>query len=400
MTQVSEQQQLISPVSAEGLKQLAEKAKNNPSAIATVKAKTVLEGKFRNLNYVRDLPAHIIDEPPTLLGDDTAPNPSEAVLAALGSCLSVGIHANAISRGINLTKSYLSNLITLLILSTTGELHIGKIMNSQINFSLASGVNNLKTEPSILEIENLSKSYHSRHGVITVFEDINLKIKSQEIVCLLGASGCGKSSLLSAIAGLQKADQGVVYLNGEAIHNPHPHIGLMFQQASLLPWLTVRQNIELGLKLKNMSSLTASQIQQRVNHALSEVGLDHCHRTYPHQLSGGMAQRVAIARTIARSPQLLLMDEPFSALDAITRLEMQQLLLDVIHREKCTDLIVTHDIDEAILLGDRICLMSRHPGKIYRQWLVNTPQPRISHSHDLIELRSEIMETLAEVMAN
>lgn len=273
-------------------------------------------------------------------------------------------------------------------------------MNSQINFSLASGVNNLKTEHSILEIENLSKQYHTRHGVMTVFDDINLKIKSKEIVCLLGASGCGKSSLLSTIAGLQKADRGVVYLNGEAIHHPHPHIGFMFQQASLLPWLTVRQNVELGLKLKNMSSLTASEIQQRVNHALGEVGLDHCHRTYPHHLSGGMAQRVAIARTIARSPQLLLMDEPFSALDAITRLEMQQLLLDVIHREHCTALIVTHDIDEAILLGDRICLMSRHPGKIHRQWLVNAPQPRINHAHDLIELRSEILETLAQVMAN
>jgi NitT/TauT family transport system ATP-binding protein len=113
-----------------------------------------------------------------------------------------------------------------------------------------------------------------------------------------------------------------------------------------------------------------------------------------------MAQRVAIARTIARSPQLLLLDEPFSALDAITRLEMQQLLLNVIAEEKCTAVIVTHDIDEALLLGDRIFLMSRHPGRIYRQWIINAPQPRINHIHDLIEVRSEIMETLAEVMAN
>ncbi|MGI0479797.1 ABC transporter ATP-binding protein [Geminocystis sp. CENA526] len=271
-------------------------------------------------------------------------------------------------------------------------------MNIQTDFFPSSTIQNQNN--IVLAVRDLSKQYHSRNGSMTVFTDINLQVRQREIICLLGASGCGKSSLLNTIAGLQKADEGAIYLNGEKIHNPHPHIGLMFQQASLLPWLTVRQNVELGLKLKNMSSLTASQIQQRVNHALSEVGLDHCHRTYPHHLSGGMAQRVAIARTIARSPQLLLMDEPFSALDAITRLEMQQLLLNVIAEEKCTAVIVTHDIDEALLLGDRIFLMSRHPGRIYREWIINAPQPRINHIHDLIEVRSEIMETLAEVMAN
>lgn len=273
-------------------------------------------------------------------------------------------------------------------------------MNTQTDFSVVSALNNPQRKDIALQINNLTKQYRTRHGSMTVFEDVNLEIKQREIFCLLGASGCGKSSLLSTIAGLQKPDEGAIYLNSEQIHNPHPKIGLMFQQASLLPWLTVRQNVELGLKLKNMPPFSPSEINQRVNHALTEVDLDNFHRSYPHQLSGGMAQRVAIARTIARSPQLLLMDEPFSALDAITRLEMQQLLLKIIAQERCTAVIVTHDIDEALLLGDRICLMSRHPGRIYREWQVSIPQPRMRHAHNLIELRSEILENLSEVMSS
>lgn len=270
-------------------------------------------------------------------------------------------------------------------------------MNTQARVTLFP---NVKSNPTILSIENLSKQYHGKTGSMTVFSDINIEVKQREIICLLGASGCGKSSLLNTIAGLQKPDGGVVYLDGKKVLQPNPNIGLMFQQASLLPWLTVRQNVEWGLKLKSMGSLSASELNQRVNHALMEVGLENAHRAYPHQLSGGMAQRVAIARTIARSPQLLLMDEPFSALDAITRLEMQQLLLNVITQEECTALIVTHDIDEALLLGDRILLMSRHPGRIHRQWHIKSPQPRINHLHDLHSVRSQIMETLAQVMEN
>ncbi|WP_069791561.1 ABC transporter ATP-binding protein [Cyanobacterium sp. IPPAS B-1200] len=270
-------------------------------------------------------------------------------------------------------------------------------MNTQTDFFPSS---THVRDSIVLEIDNLSKQYHSRGGSMTVFADINIEIKQREIICLLGASGCGKSSLLNTVAGLQKPDRGAIYLHGEKILQPSPKIGLMFQQASLLPWLTVRQNVEWGLKLQSMASLSATQLNQRVNHVLTEVGLDNFHRSYPHQLSGGMAQRVAIARTIARSPQLLLMDEPFSALDAITRLEMQQLLLNIIAQEECTALIVTHDIDEALLLGDRILLMSRHPGRLYREWIINSPQPRINQIHNLIEVRSEIMETLAQVMGD
>ncbi|WP_052049579.1 ABC transporter ATP-binding protein [Leptolyngbya sp. KIOST-1] len=250
-----------------------------------------------------------------------------------------------------------------------------------------------------LVVENVEKHYPSPTDPFQVLADIHLALQPGEIVCLLGPSGCGKSSLLSIIAGLQAADRGAVYLDGQPIHTPHPRIGLIFQAAALLPWLTVQQNVALGLQFKSMPRLPEAARRQRIDQALASVGLESSRRAYPHQLSGGMAQRVAIARTIARNPQLLLMDEPFSALDAITRLEMQQLLLEIIAQRHCTALLVTHDIDEALLLGDRIVLMGRNPGRLEREWRVTTPQPRVRHTEDLMALRAEILTALSTVMA-
>ncbi|MGF1516855.1 MAG: ABC transporter ATP-binding protein [Nodosilinea sp.] len=272
-------------------------------------------------------------------------------------------------------------------------------MNSRLQPSSYLSAPVAPTDHAALVVDNLAKQYATPQGPFLVFDGIHLTVQPGEIVCLLGASGCGKSSLLSTIAGLQPADRGQIYLQGDRIQAPDPSIGLIFQEAALLPWLTVQQNVAMGLQLSHMPRLSRPELRNRIDQALISVGLENFHRTYPHQLSGGMAQRVAIARTIARDPQLLLMDEPFSALDAITRLEMQQLLLGIIAQRHCTALLVTHDIDEALLLGDRILLMSRHPGRIHREWAVTTPQPRVRHTENLMALRAEIFTALSDVMA-
>ena len=272
-------------------------------------------------------------------------------------------------------------------------------MNSRLQPSSYLSAPVAPTDHAALVVDNLAKQYATPQGPFLVFDGIHLTVQPGEIVCLLGASGCGKSSLLSTIAGLQPADRGQIYLQGDRIQAPDPSIGLIFQEAALLPWLTVQQNVAMGLQLSHMPRLSRPELRSRIDQALISVGLENFHRTYPHQLSGGMAQRVAIARTIARDPQLLLMDEPFSALDAITRLEMQQLLLGIIAQRHCTALLVTHDIDEALLLGDRILLMSRHPGRIHREWAVTTPQPRVRHTENLMALRAEIFTALSDVMA-
>lgn len=250
----------------------------------------------------------------------------------------------------------------------------------------------------VLNVRGLHKQYKTRQGFFTVFEDINLQIKQGEVVCLIGASGCGKSSLLSTIAGLQKASQGEIYLHEQQMHIPHPHVAMVFQEPALLPWLTVWQNIAFGLQLKQMPRLLKNELRLRISEAISSVNLQGFERAYPSQLSGGMAQRVALARSLARRPYLLLLDEPFSALDAITRLEMQKLLLSIIAEYRSTVLMVTHDIDEALLLGDRVLLMSRHPGRIYREWLIPTPKPRFKQMHTLTEIRLNILEELSHVM--
>jgi NitT/TauT family transport system ATP-binding protein len=160
----------------------------------------------------------------------------------------------------------------------------------------------------------------------------------------------------------------------------------------------VAQNIAFGLTLKKMPLLTKSERRSRISEAIAQVGLQGFERSYPHQLSGGMAQRVALARTLSRHPQLLLLDEPFSALDAITRLGMQTLLLDIIARQQTTVLMVTHDIDEALLLGDRVLLMAQHPGRIACEWAIAQPKPRFQQAQSLSEIRMAILEALAAVM--
>lgn len=248
---------------------------------------------------------------------------------------------------------------------------------------------------TLLEVRGLAKQYLSKNRTVKVFENIDLQVRPHEVVCLLGASGCGKSSLLTTLAGLQTADAGEIRFAGEALYKPDPRLGMMFQDPCLLPWLSVRQNIGLGLTLDAAPKLDKAELKQKIEMALQWVGLQHAADAYPSQLSGGMAQRVSLARALVRNPEILLMDEPFSALDAITRLGMQELLLKLIADRRSAVVLVTHDIDEALILANRILLMGGSPGSVVKEWAVPIRQPRVKHLHRLIDLRMEILENLS-----
>ena len=232
------------------------------------------------------------------------------------------------------------------------------------------------------------------YGGKTVVDDISLTIDKREIVCLLGGSGCGKSTLLRGLAGLSPAQAGSVGFLGEPLLEPHPRAALVFQQPSLLPWLSVEGNVGFGLDFARQPAITREARKSRVLDAIEAVGLAARAQAYPAQLSGGQAQRVALARALARQPELLFADEPFSALDAITRAEMQTLLVDLVHRWHTAALLVTHDIDEAILVADRILLMAGQPGRIVREWKVDLPRPRHEHAEDVVALRLDIIKAL------
>lgn len=231
-----------------------------------------------------------------------------------------------------------------------------------------------------------------------IFSGISLSVGQREIVCLLGGSGCGKSTLLRVLARLESADAahttGRVSFLGEPHVRPHPRAALVFQQPSLLPWLNAERNVAFGLDFANQPPITRDALRQRVGEALAAVGLPGKGPVFPSQLSGGMAQRVALARALVREPVLLLADEPFSALDAITRAEMQRLLVELVHHWQTAALLVTHDIDEAILVGDRIVLMGGRPGRILREWRIDMDRPRTADSIEASALRLEILGAL------
>ncbi|NYE61229.1 NitT/TauT family transport system ATP-binding protein [Duganella sp. 1224] len=231
-------------------------------------------------------------------------------------------------------------------------------------------------------------------GGTPTFTGISLGVRPREIVALLGGSGCGKSTLLRVLAGLQPPSAGSVQFLGAPLTEPSPRSALVFQQASLLPWLNVAANVGFGLDFARQPKITRQEHGRRVHDAIAAVGLAGSEKRYPAALSGGMAQRVALARALARQPALLFADEPFSALDAITRAEMQTLLVDVVHRWHTAALLVTHDIDEAILVADRIVLMGGRPGAIVREWRVDLPRPRLADGAGVAALRLDILAAL------
>ena len=225
-----------------------------------------------------------------------------------------------------------------------------------------------------LKVDNVSLRYQSPKGdTFTALDRVSFEVPDQQFAVIVGPSGCGKSSLLYLTAGLNEPSEGEIYVGGQKVDGPGADRGMVFQGYTLFPWLTVRQNIEFGLKRRK---LPASEIRTIVEFYLGEVGLAKFAEHYPKQLSGGMMQRVAIARALANDPQILLMDEPFGALDSQTRLQMQQLLLQVWGNSKKTVVFVTHDIDEAILLADRIYVMGARPGRIKEILDVPIERPR------------------------
>lgn len=240
-------------------------------------------------------------------------------------------------------------------------------------------------------VENISKTFlaEGKKDGLKVLEDINLEIDENEFVCIVGPSGCGKSTLLRLMAGLEKATEGRILYHDQPLSKPVKEIGMVFQNYSLMPWLNVEDNIALGLKFKKMSKEEQLKI---VNKYLEIIGLNDFRKSYPHQLSGGMQQRVAIARTLANEPDVVLMDEPFGALDAYTRIQLQKELLNIWEKQKKTIVFVTHSVDEAIYLADRIILMSKHQGAIYRDIRVDLPRERERSNIKYAELNEELLK--------
>jgi len=245
-----------------------------------------------------------------------------------------------------------------------------------------------------LRVEHLNKVFDGAAGQVEAIRDVNLEIRQSEFVMIVGPSGCGKTTLINIIGGLESASSGSVLLDGRPVSGPGADRGMVFQSYSLFPWLTVQKNVEFGLQMKKLPKQECRDIAARY---IDLVGLKGFENALPKQLSGGMKQRVAIARTLANEPEILLMDEPFGALDAQTRVVMQELLADISRRTNTTILFITHDIDEAVLLGDRIYVMSRRPGRVRETLTVALPQPRDHHSLVLPEfqqIKAHIMDML------
>ncbi|MFV0527115.1 MAG: ABC transporter ATP-binding protein [Lachnospiraceae bacterium] len=217
----------------------------------------------------------------------------------------------------------------------------------------------------MLTLEHVGLSFAQKNDRFQVLKDVNLRIEKADFICLLGASGCGKTSLLNILAGYQKASEGSVLLGDTALKGPGPEIGVVFQQPNLLPWQTVRQNVEFGLKLQHLPRQERKDI---VDYYLDIVELTGFEHMLPHQLSGGMKQRTAIARTLAADPKIVLLDEPFSALDALTREKLQKHLYTIWKKTQKCFLFITHDVEEALLLSSRILIMHPSPGTIVRDF--------------------------------
>ena len=248
--------------------------------------------------------------------------------------------------------------------------------------------------PSKLAIDNVSKSFQSASGTVLALDHVSLQVNEGEFVCLVGASGCGKTTLLNIIAGLEKPDSGNVLADGKPITSPGRDRLVMFQEPALFPWLDVFGNVLFGLKLK--PNLTNKDRRDVARYYLELVGLTRFERANIHELSGGMKQRVSLARALAPNPRVLLMDEPFAALDALTREQLYGDLQRIWKERKKTIVFVTHNVREAACLGERVLLFSPHPGRIQEEFAVNLPRPRDINSVDLASYATKIIRSLRE----
>ena len=232
----------------------------------------------------------------------------------------------------------------------------------------------IRQRPVILHVQGLGKTFAGSQGeAVTALQDITFEVHRREFICVIGPSGCGKSTLNRIIAGLESPTDGAVLLDGEAVREPGPERGMVFQSYTLFPWLTVKKNVMFGLR---MTGSSAHHAETTARQWIDMVGLADFADHYPHQLSGGMQQRVAIARALANEPRVLLMDEPFGALDAQTRAQMQGYLLQIWRNVNITIVFVTHDLDEAIYLADRIVVLGRNPNSVREIIEVPVPRPR------------------------
>ena len=249
-----------------------------------------------------------------------------------------------------------------------------------------SGVN----APVKVHIDHVVKKFNGRNGEMVALNGVDLDIHENEFVCVVGPSGCGKSTLLNIIGGLENPTEGQVLVDGKPVQGPGPDRGIVFQQYALFPWLTVEKNVQFGLKLQGKSNEEAEEIARKY---LKMVDLEGFAKSYPKELSGGMKQRVAIARAYAVNPKVLLMDEPFGALDAQTRTQLQQELLNTWEKEQKTCFFITHDVEEAIILAQRVVVMCARPGRVKDIVDIDIPYPRDQEtkmSPRFLELKNHI----------
>ena len=265
-------------------------------------------------------------------------------------------------------------------------------MNTTESFDADRYFQELYQRPIILEMQNLGQRFQHGKTERTVLNQINLKIHKREFVCVIGPSGCGKSTLSRIVAGLDDYSSGEVLVDGERVDGPCPERGMVFQGYTLFPWKTVKENVMFGPLMRGASQAAAESVAREW---INIIGLEKYENQCPHQLSGGMKQRVAIARALVNEPKILLMDEPFGALDPHTRQKMQRHLMDLWQNIDITILFVTHDMDEAILLADRIVVLKANPGEVKEIIEVRLPRPRtpeLMNTSEFRQLRAHVDE--------
>ncbi len=240
-----------------------------------------------------------------------------------------------------------------------------------------------------IELKQISKSYRFHGQSLKVIQNLDLQIHRGEIVAIVGPSGSGKTTLLRILAGLESFDQGDALIHGETIHDHNQQRAVIFQEPRLLPWLSVQENVQFGLEVQGNHAST--RIKQHADDAIQLVGLTQFRHALPKQLSGGMAQRVGIARALAVQPEILLLDEPFGALDALTKISMQEELAKIGSEKQLTMVLVTHDLEEAIYLADRVIVFPQHKGDAIRTVHVDLPRPRVRSHPDFVRLRQQLL---------
>src|SRR5579859_1061333 len=267
---------------------------------------------------------------------------------------------------------------------------MGQQIETDSQVSLEAAQNNQSTLIAV-SVRGVSKTFVSSRKIVGALHPVDLEVATGEFVCFLGPSGCGKSTLLNIIAGLEEASDGTVWANGKEVKGPGTDRILLFQEAALFPWLDVQHNVEFGLQQMGTPKRKRKEIAQRF---IELVHLKGFERSYIHELSGGMRQRAAIARALAIDPQILLMDEPFGALDALTRDRLHIEVESIWSQTRKTILFVTHNVREAVALGDRVIVFASRPGRIVGEFKIDLPRPRNLEDHNLVDKAAEILQVL------